>query len=252
VDVTAQVLARREVDAARAEAEEANRAKGQFLANMSHELRTPLNAIIGFSDLLDAEIAGPLTPVLRTQLERIGLGAWHLLQFIEEILSFTRLEAGREEVQRERLNLDALVRETATLMEPLAAGKSNEFICHLPERLEVTTDPGKVRQILLNLLSNAVKFTEDGRVELDARAEDDVILLRVSDTGIGIPQAQHERIFEPFSQVEESSSRRMGGTGLGLSVSRQLARLMGGDLTVESAPGQGSTFTVRLPMGIEG
>jgi len=229
------------------EAEEANRAKAVFLATMSHELRTPLNAIIGYSDLLEAEIAGPLTSGQQAQLKRIDMGARHLLQIIEEILTFSRIEAGREGVQIETLDLAELVRETAALLEPLAAAKGLHLSYHAPARLEAESDPGKVRQILLNLLSNAVKFTDEGEVRMEAWREEDEIVLRVSDTGLGIAPEHLHRIFEPFSQIEQAPSRRAGGTGLGLSVTQQLARLLGGDISVESTPGAGSRFVVRLP-----
>ncbi len=238
---------REAAEAAQAEAEEANRTKATFLATMSHELRTPLNAIIGYSDLLDAEIAGPLNAAQKEQLGRIDIGARHLLQIIEEILTFSRIEAGREEVQMQPVDLADLARESCRLLEPLAATKSLDLTCHTPGSLLIETDPGKVRQILLNLLSNAVKFTEIGHVLLEVRSEGDEAVLRTIDTGIGIPLEQQERIFEPFSQIGQALSRQKGGTGLGLSVTQQLARLLGGEIEVESTPGEGSAFTVRLP-----
>jgi signal transduction histidine kinase/CheY-like chemotaxis protein len=233
------------------EAEEANQAKSIFLANMSHELRTPLNAIIGYSDLLDAEIAGPLTQGQKKQLDRIEVGARHLLTLIEEILTFSRIEAGQEETRMETVDLAAVARDTAELIEPLASAKKLNFSWHVPERIEMPTDPGKVRQILLNLLSNAIKFTDHGEVRLDVLREGDEVSLRVTDTGIGVTAEYLDRIFEPFAQVEQAPSRRKGGTGLGLSVTQQLARLLGGDISVESAQGEGSVFTVRLPVMVE-
>jgi PAS domain S-box-containing protein len=228
---------------------DASETKSEFLATMSHELRTPMNAILGYADLLDAEVAGPLTPAQREQLGRIGASARHLLQLIDEILTFSRIEAGREQVTVERFDLAELARDTATLVEPLAVGKDLRFpVDTSADPLWVVSDPGKVRQILLNLLSNAVKFTDAGEVRLAVRAEGGEAVLRVSDTGIGIPPEQQGRIFDAFWQVEQSSIRRAGGTGLGLSVTLHLAEMLGGTVEVDSTPAAGSTFTVRIPL----
>jgi PAS domain S-box-containing protein len=239
------------VDNARlyAEAIHANAAKSEFLAVMSHELRTPLNAIIGYADLLDAGVAGSLNDPQREQLGRIRIGSKHLLRLIEEVLLFSRLEAGREEVLRERVDLATLAREACALVEPLAREKRLAFTVDLaPEPVWVTTDAGKVHQILLNLLSNAVKFTDAGEVSFTLRVQAADAVLRVGDTGIGIAAENLERIWDAFSQVEQAPTRRVGGTGLGLSVTRNLARLLGGDVTVESQMGRGSAFTLRLPV----
>lgn len=237
-----------EVQAARSEAEMANRAKADFLAIMSHELRTPLNAIIGFAQLLDTEIAGPLNQAQKGQLERIDIGARHLLQLIEGILTFSRIEAGREEIHVEVTDLAELVRETCSLLQPLISQKNLGFHCQIDGSLHAETDPGKVRQILLNLISNAVKFTEYGEVRLQVRGDGSEAVIQVSDTGIGIAPEHLKRIFEPFSQVEQAASRRKGGTGLGLSVSQELVKLLSGSLDVQSELGQGTTFSVRLPL----
>ena len=238
------------VDNARlyAEAIHANAAKSEFLAVMSHELRTPLNAIIGYADLLDAGVAGDLNEAQREQLSRIRIGSKHLLRLIEEVLLFSRLEAGREEVLRERMDLVALALEASALVEPLAREKGLAFVVELAtEPVWVETDPGKVHQIVLNLLSNAVKFTDAGEVALTLHASGGEAVLQVRDTGIGIAPENLERIWDAFSQVEQAPTRRVGGTGLGLSVTRNLARLLGGDVTVVSRMGIGSTFTLRLP-----
>lgn len=226
----------------------ANQAKSDFLAVMSHELRTPLNAIIGFADLLLMGVPEELPESDRRPVHRIVASARHLRELIDEILSFSRTEAGTEEVAVERVDLREVLRDVVAGAESQAREKGLEFAPDLPrEETPVKTDPAKLRQIVRNLLSNGVKFTERGRVELFVRHEDDHIVVRVHDTGIGIPPELRERIFEPFWQVEQGSTRSAGGTGLGLSVSRRLARLLGGDITVESEPGVGSTFTVKIP-----
>ena len=231
-------------------AEDANRVKATFLATMSHELRTPLNAILGYTDLLDAEIAGSLTDGQKAQLQRIHLASRHLLQMIEEILTFSRIEAGREEVHLETIDVAELSVETCRLVEPLAVQKALAFQYEGPGKpLVVNTDAGKVRQILLNLLSNAIKFTERGGISLRVARADREIAFEVRDSGVGIEPDQLERIFEAFQQASSTGPRRHGGTGLGLTVSRELARLLGGDIAVTSSPQQGSTFTLRIPSG---
>jgi signal transduction histidine kinase len=231
------------------QAHEANRVKADFLAVMSHELRTPLNAIMGYTDLLDAGVSGDLNDRQHHQLDRIRASARHLLQLIEEILSFARMEAGAEEVQLESLRADDLVRDVAGEIEPLAQSKNLAFSLEIAdEDVRIRTDRAKARQILMNLLSNAVKFTERGSVTLRLRADVDRAHFEVIDTGIGIPQEQLDRIYDPFWQLERPNTRRVGGTGLGLSVSRRYARLLRGDMTVESNPTRGTTVTVSLPL----
>jgi PAS domain S-box-containing protein len=235
------------------EAQEANRAKADFLAVISHELRTPLNAIMGYSDLLDAEISGDLSARQRRQVERIRASARHLLQLIEEILSFARIESGGEEVRTELVSAHELAQEAAAVIEPLAHSRQLDFELDLPgEPVSLETDAGKTRQVLVNLLSNAVKFTERGTVTLRVRPDDerDGVLFQVVDTGIGIAAEQMKRIFDPFWQAERPNVRRAGGTGLGLSVSRRYVRLLGGQLEIDSAPGRGTCVSVRLPRRI--
>jgi len=227
----------------------ASKAKSDFLAVMSHELKTPLSTIVACTDLLEAEIAGPLTQDQRDQLGHVLASALHLLQLIDEILSFSRMEAGREKVRLETVDLGALVDDAAALIRPVAQDRGLSFrVEGLAEPHLVRTDPPKVRQVLLNLLSNAVKFTETGEVVLTVAVEGSWAVFRVRDTGIGIPPEHLDRIFEAFWQVEQSATRRAGGTGLGLSVTRRLCRMLGGDVSVESVPGHGTTFTVRLPL----
>jgi signal transduction histidine kinase len=236
---------------ARREAETANRTKGDFLAVMSHELRTPLSAIIGYQELLADGITGPVTELQRHQLGRIKVSARHLLELIDEILTYSRAEAGKEEVQYEVTAVNTMVDDAASLIEPLAADKHVALsVVRLDTPLDIRTDPRKVRQVLVNLLSNAVKFTDaEGSVSLRAHRDGDTLELTISDTGIGIEPDHLDRIFDPFWQVEQKATRRAGGTGLGLSVSRRLARLLGGDVLVTSEPGKGSSFTVLLPVG---
>jgi len=236
--------------AARHDAETANRSKGDFLAVMSHELRTPLSAIIGYQELLADGITGPVSDAQRQQLGRIKASAGHLLQIIDEILTYSRAEAGKEEVHYDVAPVNAMLDEAAALIEPLAAEKDVTFsVLRLDSPLAVQTDPHKVRQILVNLLSNAVKFTDPGgTVSLRARDIGRQIELTISDTGIGIPPQYLDRIFDPFWQIEQKATRRAGGTGLGLAVSRQLAYLLGGEIAVSSIVGRGSVFTVRLPV----
>jgi signal transduction histidine kinase len=241
--------AKAEAEAARAEAESANGAKSDFLAVMSHELRTPLSAIMGYQELLADGISGPITEQQSQQLGRIKASARHLLSLIDEILTFTRIDAGREKVDLERASLRTLLEPAAELVEPLARAKGLHIEVMLPpNEVAVETDAVKVRQMIVNLLSNAVKFTDSGRVILSADQKGDQLVISVEDTGIGISQEHFERIFEPFWQVEQKATRRAGGTGLGLTVTRRLALLLGGDVTVKSEPGAGTTFTICLPV----
>ena len=241
--------ATQQAEAARKEAESANGAKSDFLAVMSHELRTPLAAIMGYQELLADGITGPITEQQGQQLGRIKASARHLLSLIDEILTFTRLDAGRERVLVEQMNLEDAMREAAEIVEPLTSAKKLELkLVPPPGAVLIESDPTKVRQILVNLLSNAVKFTESGTVTLAARPLKTEVQLIVSDTGIGIQPENFNKIFDPFWQVEQKATRRATGTGLGLTVSRRLANLMGGDVAVTSAPGEGATFTVTLPM----
>jgi signal transduction histidine kinase len=239
---------RAEAESARRDAVAASQAKSDFLAVMSHELRTPLNAILGFSSLMIDGITGPLNEQQRTQLTRIRSGGQHLLSLIDEILSLTRLEAQREEVYAERGDAYLVARETAALAEPMAKLKGLALVTSVPSgSCECQTDFTKLRQILLNLLSNAIKFTNEGTVTLSARADGADMLYTVSDTGIGIAAEHRGRIFEPFFQVEMSKARRVAGTGLGLSVTRHLAQLLGGDVYLCPEDGGGSKFEVRIP-----
>ena len=230
-------------------AEAASRAKTDFLAVMSHELRTPLNAIVGYSDLLQTGVSGPLTDTQRTHLSRIRSSSFHLLDLIQDVLSFSRIEAGREELRISDVDVSHLASDAHSYIERQCAEKGILQEAKIPsERLVMITDPAKVRQILLNLLNNACKFTDSGKVELIVNRDGDDIVFEVKDTGPGIAREHLQMIFEPFTQVDQSTTRQKGGAGLGLPVSRRLAHLLGGELLVESTPGAGSKFTLRLPI----
>lgn len=234
--------------AARVEAEEASRAKADFLAAMGHELRTPLNHIIGYADLLLAGTTHPLPEPVSRSVEKITTSARHLLHLIEEIFTFTRLEAGEETLDRAEVDLATILREAASAAEPRAREKGLALRLRIPEiGSRVETDPGLVRTIVENLLENAVAFTPHGQIELSLTKGREEALIRVRDTGIGIAAGDQERIFDPFFQLDGGTTRTVGGTGMGLALARRSARRLGGDITVQSSSGTGSTFTVHLP-----
>jgi PAS domain S-box-containing protein len=236
---------------ARSEAEDANRAKSEFLTNMSHELRTPLNAISGYVQLIQLGIHGPVTDAQREALDRVVRSQRLLLRLVNDVLNLARIESGRIEYHVEPVVLDTLVTGVLQMVEPqMAAGQLTASVVAAPG-LVALADLEKLEQIVLNLLTNAVKFTSAGgriTVILEPDPDGRHVLLRVRDTGIGIPAARLESVFEPFVRVEASEAPRREGTGLGLAISRDLAVGMGGDLSATSAPGRGSTFTVRLPV----
>ena len=232
----------------------ASQAKSEFLANMSHELRTPMNAIIGYSEMLieDSDDLAPEDFVV--DLEKILSSGKHLLGLINGVLDLSKIEAGKMTLYVENVSLRDLFEEVSATAAPLAQKNNNEFICETPSYADdlVRSDTTKIRQALINLIGNACKFTENGIVRLSAQVERDQqdiswVYFRVSDTGIGMSEDQLEKLFKDFSQADASTTRRYGGTGLGLSLSRRLSRLMGGDITVESVLGEGSTFTMKIP-----
>jgi signal transduction histidine kinase len=233
---------------ARQAAEQANAVKSEFLGVVSHELRTPLNAIVGYTELLLGQVRGALTEAQMTQVERVKSSAGHLVEIIDDILDYASLDAGKEQVRIEDVDVCALVAETLVMVGPTAAAKGLELHAELPDQaVTVVTDARKLRQVVLNLLSNATKFTESGHIRVHLVPAADGIVIEVEDTGRGIAPDQLEAIFEPFVRGPQEDAPRVAGTGLGLSISRGLARLFGGDLSVTSTVGVGSTFRLHLP-----
>ena len=246
----------RELQAKSRELEVASRHKSEFLANMSHELRTPLNAIIGYSEMLQEEARDQNAEGFVPDLQRINAAGKHLLELINGVLDLSKIEAGKMDLYLETFGVEALVRDVAAVLEPLAQKNANrlEVQC-APDVGAMRADLTKLRQALFNLLSNACKFTERGVVSVavmrEEAADGHSIVFAVSDTGIGMTPEQMTRLFEEFGQVDASTTRRYGGTGLGLALSRRLCRMMGGDVTVASEPERGSTFTIRLPAEVQ-
>jgi signal transduction histidine kinase len=233
---------------------EASQHKSQFLANMSHELRTPLNAIIGVSEMLREDATASQQDV--EPLDRVLGAARHLLALINDILDLSKIEAGRMELQLEHFALAPLIEGVVKTVEPLAAKNSNQLVLRCDGAIgSLHADSMRLRQALLNLLSNANKFTERGSITVDARhaQEDgrDWVTIAIADTGIGMTPEQMGKLFQEFSQADAATTRRYGGTGLGLAISKRFCQMMGGDITVVSEPGRGSTFAIRLPRIVE-
>lgn len=234
-----------------ANAAAASKAKSDFLAVMSHELRTPLNSILGYVDLIQAGIGGPVTEQQLGFLGKIRISSRHLLQIIDEILTYSRMDAGRETVRAEEVPLAVVIAEVVAVAEPLARERGLRFeVADVPDA-SLVTDPQKLRQILLNLLTNAVKFTDEGWVRLTTKLLPGSCSFLVEDSGRGVAEADLDRIFEPFWQVEEPRTRSRGGTGLGLAVSRRLCHLLGGTLEVESTEGAGAAFCATVARRLE-
>jgi PAS domain S-box-containing protein len=255
-DVSVRIAAEQEretlllvAEHARLDAEAANQAKSEFLAVMSHELRTPLNAIGGYAQLLDLGIRGPVTEQQRVDLERIMRSQTYLLSLINDVLNFAKIESGHLQVELEDVAVDELVNGTSDFVRPQLRERGLGFnLSACPSSLHVRADREKVQQILLNLLSNALKFTPSGgEIALSCGEADGFVEVVVRDTGLGIAPEKLGSIFEPFVQVDRRFKREQEGIGLGLAISRELARAMNGDLTVESREGEGSTFVLRLP-----
>ena len=241
----------REVEEKSRQLELASQHKSQFLSSMSHELRTPLNAIIGLTEMMVTNAARFGTEKAAEPLRRVHRAGSHLLGLINQVLDLSKIEAGKLELSPDWVNLTPLINEVVDTARPLAEQNNNRLVVKCQENLgSLTVDPMRLRQILLNLLSNACKFTKQGEVTLLARKlvnEGHWIEFAVSDTGIGMTPEQQAKLFEEFTQADSSTARQYGGTGLGLAITRKLARMMGGDVTLTSEAGKGSTFTVRLP-----
>jgi signal transduction histidine kinase len=231
--------------------QQASERKSQFLASMSHELRTPLNAIIGLTEMMVTNAARFGTEKALEPLRRVNAAGTHLLSLINEILDLSKIEAGKLELNPEPIDLPRLIDEVIGTAWQLAEKNKNRLIVDAQENVRaLKADPMRLKQILLNLLSNACKFTKEGEVALRVRSvadERNWVELAVADTGIGLTAEQQAKLFQDFTQADSLTARRYGGTGLGLALSRKLARMMGGDVTVTSESGKGSVFTVRLP-----
>jgi GAF domain-containing protein/CheY-like chemotaxis protein len=242
----------REIEDKSRQLEIADHHKSEFLANMSHELRTPLNAIIGYSEMLQEDAADLGAEEFTADLQKINAAGKHLLELINAVLDLSKIEAGKMELYLETFSVPGLVQDIAAVIQPLSAKNANRLEVRCPDEIgTMRADLTKVRQALFNLLSNSCKFTEGGTISLAVAREaidgQDWTVFSVSDTGIGMTPEQLARLFEAFSQADAATTRRYGGTGLGLALSRRLCRMMGGDVTVQSEVGQGSIFTIRLP-----
>jgi signal transduction histidine kinase len=246
--VVERTRAQSQLVAAKDEAMKATQAKSQFLANMSHELRTPMNAIMGFTRLVMRRSKDDLQTKQYENLEKILISSEHLLTLINDILDLSKIEAGQIEIHPADFSLESLVDACLRTLEPLVESNRVRLVKEIePDLPMLFTDEDKLKQILINLLSNAVKFTEKGTITLASRSRNGTIVIEATDSGIGIAEEALDQIFEEFQQVDSSTTRRHGGTGLGLAITRHLSGLLGGDITVQSRVGVGSTFTVTVP-----
>jgi signal transduction histidine kinase len=254
-EIEKRLLSAAKLEKAKREAEQANEAKAVFLAKMNHQLRTPLNAIIGYSEILLEDLEPNANSADEADLKTINNAGRHLLSLVSDVLYMPKIESDNIEISMRPVDLGACLDEVASTCRNLVSHNGNEFILDKSKHLGIIeTDQTRLRQILINLLGNAGKFTKDGKVILRASRiaapNGDEIVMEVEDTGIGIPPEAIARLFTDFNQASSETSKSYGGTGLGLAVSRQLAQLLNGDIHVESEPGRGSTFTVRLPVAV--
>jgi PAS domain S-box-containing protein len=245
-----------ELAIARDQALEASRTKSAFLANMSHELRTPLNAIIGYSELLSEKAEDNKLPDIGDDLQKITRAGSHLLELINTVLDLSKIEAGKMELHIEDVDVAALVQEVVESFQPLAGKSGSQLQVHLPSNLgTIRADGTKLRQALMNLVSNACKFTENGNIEVHAERSvldgNEWVCIAVEDDGIGMDAVEQEKLFSEFTQASTTTSKKYGGSGLGLAISQRFSQLMGGAITVDSAPGEGSQFTICLPVDVE-
>jgi signal transduction histidine kinase/CheY-like chemotaxis protein len=245
-----------ELERALVAAKEANQAKSAFLAKMSHELRTPMNAIIGYGEMLLEDANDDGDEGMADDLQKILSAARHLLGLINDVLDLSKIEAGKMQLYLETFDLQILVHEVTSTIAPLIEKRNNQLVIACDPAIgSMYGDATKIRQTLLNLLSNASKFTENGRIDLKVESEtvdgQVWVVMRVVDTGIGMNDEQMARLFKPFAQADASTSSKFGGTGLGLAISKQFAQMMGGDITIISAPDAGSTFTLRVPARVK-
>jgi signal transduction histidine kinase len=236
-----------------AQLQELDRLKSGFLANMSHELRTPLNSIIGFSDVMLMELDGPLTPHMSTDLKLIQKNGQHLLHLINDVLDMAKIESGRMNLNPEKFRLHDVLEEVNSITSTLASERNLSLFIEVDSdrEVEIYADNTRLRQVMINLVNNAIKFTEKGKIAIRASKQDSAtVLITVKDTGIGIPPEKLEDVFQEFTQVDTSTTRKAGGTGLGLPISRRLIQMHGGRLWAESTgvPGEGSTFIIELPV----
>jgi PAS domain S-box-containing protein len=252
MDITERKHMEEDLIKAKEAAEEADRIKSAFLATMSHELRTPLNAIIGFTGIMLQELAGPLNEEQNKQLGMVQNSSRHLLALINDVLDISKIEAGQLDLSFKTFELRPSIEKMVALVAPLAEKKEIDLRIDIADNVKTTTtDQRRLEQIILNLLNNAVKFTEKGHVLISCHRKNDHYLLSVTDTGIGMQPEELPGLFQPFHQLDTGLSRKHEGTGLGLSICKKLLNMMGGDISVESQWGRGSTFTVRFPRGKE-